>query len=629
VLHAIDTGDFSDCDVLPSHDQTCPFNPFIHLANKTNLTGWRKIKKWLLQNEFDVDMEDPNNTDRTPVVAAVERCNESSVQRWQMMQTFVSALKADTITGLSLVKAEKCGCDEKWRTFLATHPQGLSLREKWDRLSSSSSFHTSVAIGCLGGLFLGLFLHFLFREASTTEHRSRGATITPQKSEKSRGALRLAALALYPLRLRYLHMCMCYLAVIANIMWMFHICMAAVHKWLFLLVFAGFVWIPAVCIQCCVQSWRKLDRPSLVALPLAYDPRKRKEALGFHMFTVARFFIFFLLLSFVDGNTKNFQQVKDVTVFLNPQLYHVKAVLSNSFLIKSWQWFENEDTRLYRNPFHLPRSVEFPPGSGLKLPLREIFYAFGGVVEVLSLLWCVMTLCIVLWPSCKRKRTDIQGLLSTDEQKESEKNLLEELANKIEQAAAERHDLRKLTVEREFKESSPSWLEERWPRSYQPLRQPSVKHVQPVGRWGLYLDLLFIVTDLFTDGLQIVNMYLDEFYIFGGALLAVFVSSLIAQICGGEILKVCQELNESLSKGFRTNNFLRILDREKGFEAFISLSLSCYAVYWQVNPESCIVSLVSIMCSGFGVASYLFNNVFLEHAADHIERGWRLPSEAV
>merc|ERR1719410_1107773 len=240
-----------------------------------------------------------------------------------------------------------------------------------------------------------------------------------------------------------------------------------------------------------------------------------------------------------------------------------------------------------------------------------------------------MTLCVVLWPSCKQKHVD------TDEQEESENNLLEELANKIEQAAAQGHDLRELRVEREFKESSPSQLNERWTSSYQRLSQPSgdgveVKHVQKkaVSTWGLCSDLLFLAFDLFTDVWQITNMYLDEFYIFGGALLSVFISSLFAQICGREFLNVRQEFNESLSKGFRTNNFLRILDREKGFEAFMSLSLSCYAVYWQVNIESCIPSLVSIICSGWGVASYLFNNVFLEeHAADHIEQGWRLPRE--
>merc|ERR1719410_2830280 len=99
-----------------------------------------------------------------------------------------------------------------------------------------------------------------------------------------------------------------------------------------------------------------------------------------------------------------------------------------------------------------------------------------------------MTLCVVLWPSCKQKRID------TDEQKESENNLLEELANKIEQAAAQGHDLRELRVEREFKESSPSQLNERWTSTYQPLSQPSgddveVKHVQRVSTWGLYSDL--------------------------------------------------------------------------------------------------------------------------------------------
>lgn len=579
VLHAIDTGNYSDCDLLPSQHRTCAFNPFIHLARKTDLVGWPKAVHWLRDNGFDVDMEDPSGQDRTPVVAAVEHCTENSFQRRHMMQFLVIQFEADTITGLPLVKAETGGCNEKWRVFLATHRQGLSPEEKWDRLSSSSSCYTSVAIGFSGGLVGGIFLH-LYRSIGTPEDRSRGA-------------LRLAAMLLYPPCKYYFHMFMCHLAVIANIMWMFHICMATVQQWQFLSMYAGFVLIPAFCTQC-VQSSRKfLDRPAFVALPLVYDLQGSKTALGFHIFTVVRFFLF-----------------RSLPLML----------------------VENKDTRLYRNPSHLPRHVGLPVN--IDLPLRWIFYTFGSVMEFLSFLWCAMTLGTVLWHYRKRRCIDNQGLLSTDETTESENNIIKELASRIEQAANEGDigdlDIGDLTVEREVQEGLPSWLN-RWPRSYHILSQASgdhVKRVKRAGTCGLIFDLLFMKVDIITDLLQIRNMYLDEFYILGGALLLVFVSSLTAQVLGKDWCTECQEFMDSSRQGFRTNNFLRMLDREKGFEASMSLAISCYAVYWQVNPDSCIMSLVSIIFSGWGVASYLFCNVFLEHAADHKEQGWRLPDLA-
>lgn len=168
-----------------------------------------------------------------------------------------------------------------------------------------------------------------------------------------------------------------------------------------------------------------------------------------------------------------------------------------------------------------------------------------------------------------------------------------------------------------------SWLHEKLQQALSShintgtLRIAEVRHVQPVGRFGLWTDLFFIALDVITDVWQIINMYMDEFYVMGGTLLSVFVSSLIAQCCGG-LHKVYQEYRDSLDKGFKTNGFLRIVDREKGFEGFMSLALSCYVVYWQVNATSCFVSLVSIMFSGVGVATYLFNTVFLECAAEFL-----------
>merc|ERR1719474_2043226 len=114
------------------------------------------------------------------------------------------------------------------------------------------------------------------------------------------------------------------------------------------------------------------------------------------------------------------------------------------------------------------------------------------------------------------------------------------------------------------------------------------------------MDLLFMSLDMFTDVAQIVNMYVDEFHTLGGMGLLIFLSSLTAQICGGEAFHLCREFKDSCHKGFKTDAFLKIVDREKGFEAFLSLGLACYVVQWQVATYSCIQSLMSTMVSGWG-----------------------------
>jgi len=145
-----------------------------------------------------------------------------------------------------------------------------------------------------------------------------------------------------------------------------------------------------------------------------------------------------------------------------------------------------------------------------------------------------------------------------------------------------------------------------------------VRHVPSVGGLGLVMELFFIGLDVITDLLQIGSLYMDEFYWMGGVLLSVFVSSLTAQLFSGELCKLPREFNDSLHKGIKTDGFLRIGDREKGFEGFMSLAISCYIVYWQVSALSCITSVVSIILSGRGVAGYLFQTVFLEHAANFL-----------
>jgi len=143
-----------------------------------------------------------------------------------------------------------------------------------------------------------------------------------------------------------------------------------------------------------------------------------------------------------------------------------------------------------------------------------------------------------------------------------------------------------------------------------------VRHLPAANKWGLLMDLSFIVADVFTDVVQIANLCTDEFFLSSGILLMVFVSSLTAQICGGELLNLRQEFTDSLNKGFKTNGFLRIVDREKGFEGFVSLAISCNIVNFQIDPSSCMVSLVSIIFSSWGVATFLFRTVFLDHAVD-------------
>jgi len=240
------------------------------------------------------------------------------------------------------------------------------------------------------------------------------------------------------------------------------------------------------------------------------------------------------------------------------------------------------------------------------------------------------------WPCCRQKKTCLRFELqpSLSEHDANDRHVWEKVTKEVQVVVPEATELGVTDGGVFYMDLQEASLTGDTPRSLKEtaklvngtMKIVEVSHVQPVTTFCLVTDLLFIGLDVITDALQIKNMYRDEFHILGGIYLFLFVSSLTAQVYENILddVKVWKEIKHTYSKGIKTQALLKMVDREKGFEAFISLALSCYAVHWQVGPYSIIVSFVSIMFSSWGVATYIFNTVFLESAMDRTMQGWRL-----
>lgn len=770
--HAIDTDssydvqNLEDCLKLP----TWP-SPLIQLASTSQFTDRESFAKKLTSAGVEVNMVDSGNVFFTPIVALVQNCatekedeeDKEDEDRLKMMSYLVQK-GVDTITGAPAERARDRGCSSKWQNYLLTNQQGLDWKQKWKRsiqlqitlpvLGPFPSLLLSVISSLLGGSLLG-YLYV----------RRRGRIDAEQTDAGHRGALHLAATALYSSSREWLHWCMCFLSVTANIVFPMHLCMIKFRVWISMLIYVGLVFIPAVH----MQGGFRLDKLACTALPVGYSPNGRKGKawllLFFHTFSAVRTLGFFVMtVRFADD-----EENKTVTeVTWGPFSWWLGALQSLSALL--WKHpplpgiFQNENGAPYRDPYHLSRkqTLETWVVNINNFPTRGTVYTFEACLQIGTVIWCVITLLMVLWLTWRRahKKAHDEGtanLVSTEElaMQDEERAMEEEeggpllkrltaskkLAKLIQETNGNKEELAKLTgaeVEwgharlcllwqwemlscsgsnchgSEAAATQPEQLQHLQPQQPQRSRLrevlagvlPSspwsrclrftlrlvltgegcvdlaiqekvgkdlltalvkmpglsedkvqvrvadcnvfcevgipkgirshgmllevqralfpfqvtegptivdIRHVKPVGWFDLRKTMFLVFLDMFTDALQIYNFYQNGDHIFGGVLLGVYVASLWMQLSTREIFSLWASAKQSIENGYKSDLFLSIADREAGFEGYMSLALSCFALHWQIRGvDSCATGLLSIMVSIYGIAGYIYNLVFLE-----------------
>merc|ERR1719296_107811 len=102
--------------------------------------------------------------------------------------------------------------------------------------------------------------------------------------------------------------------------------------------------------------------------------------------------------------------------------------------------------------------------------------------------------------------------------------------------------------------------------------------------------------------------------------------------CFRDVLEIIkEEYRAAPIRGYKSTKYLKILDLEKGFEGYLSLLVMSYALWWQVrNAFSLWTGLLGLCLSMFGVASYLFDHIFMtieEHSSEPRKKSERTESK--
>jgi len=116
---------------------------------------------------------------------------------------------------------------------------------------------------------------------------------------------------------------------------------------------------------------------------------------------------------------------------------------------------------------------------------------------------------------------------------------------------------------------------------------------------GLAVKLFFVALDMALDLWTIVNYIMTDNFMFAAVMIHIYYSSFLTDWAAGHIQNLHQSIKRTLQTGVMAPGVLEILDREAGYEAFLSIGVTAYALPF-ANQE--IVSF-TLGCLSLGVAT--------------------------
>jgi len=143
--------------------------------------------------------------------------------------------------------------------------------------------------------------------------------------------------------------------------------------------------------------------------------------------------------------------------------------------------------------------------------------------------------------------------------------------------------------------------------------QPKILAIHSVGWFTVAREMGIGALDVITDLKLIHDFYLNGHHQFGGTMLFTFTFSMTAAALHGDLpFGLFTSGFESVKKGFETKQFLRIINWERGFEAFMSLAVTSYAlVYTIAGAGTYFNTVLSLIVSSVQTGKYIFERVCL------------------
>ncbi|CAK9041259.1 unnamed protein product [Durusdinium trenchii] len=135
-------------------------------------------------------------------------------------------------------------------------------------------------------------------------------------------------------------------------------------------------------------------------------------------------------------------------------------------------------------------------------------------------------------------------------------------------------------------------------------RDSAVK--QETAFW-IYFDAVLVVYDMISDLVTVWTLLAVKRYELASMMVFIFIRSVLLQVSSGKPRTFIADVQASVHRGIRHQNFLDILQEERGFEAPFSLMLTSYSLLVCVNDvSSALRQSISILVSAYGLANFIY-----------------------
>jgi len=140
-----------------------------------------------------------------------------------------------------------------------------------------------------------------------------------------------------------------------------------------------------------------------------------------------------------------------------------------------------------------------------------------------------------------------------------------------------------------------------------------VRCVQPVSGISLYKEVFFFCMDIITDLKQLHDLYIAGHHIFGAIMLFIFSGSLTLQLLRCHWCELFRQTKKTLEQKVKTDEYLDILQWEKGFESHLALMLTAYSLRFSMTgADSILTGYVGMLLSLYNFSSYVFQRAVLK-----------------
>lgn len=127
---------------------------------------------------------------------------------------------------------------------------------------------------------------------------------------------------------------------------------------------------------------------------------------------------------------------------------------------------------------------------------------------------------------------------------------------------------------------------------------------------GVDWDLVLVSVDFALDLKTIATLVVSENYMFASGMIAIVGSSTASEL--KDFLHLRENRRRTLRLGIRTEGFMRLIDRETGFEAFYSFIITLYSLPFSVRtPFDMFTQIASILLSFYNLAGFVHSKIDL------------------